>query len=342
MITKKVLIIAEAGVNHNGDFELALKLIDAAKEAGADFVKFQTFKAEKLVSKNAKKANYQRENLKSENDSQFDMLKKLEMSDEWHDKLIKYSNSVDIGFMSSGFDEDSNDFLEKLGVKIFKVPSGEIINKRYLQNIGKKGKMVILSTGMADLVEVKDAMSVLVDVGLPKSKIIVLHCNTEYPTPLEDVNLLAMNHLREELGCEIGYSDHTNGIEVPVAAVALGASVIEKHFTLDRNMIGPDHIASLEPKELKQMVDAIRKVEISISGSGYKIPSASELKNKVSVRKSLHFAKDLKCGFKLLENSFISLRPGSGISPMLIDELVGRVLRVDVCSGQMIKWEDLL
>ncbi len=340
-MSKPVLIIAEAGVNHNGDYQLALKLIDSAKEAGADYVKFQTFKADRLVSKSAKKAQYQQENLNTTDDSQYEMLRQLEMSDEWHEKLMKYAHSVGIGFMSSGFDEYSNDFLDKLGVEIFKVPSGEIVNKRYLENIGRKGKPVIVSTGMADLSEVKDALNILEGVGLSLTMITVLHCNTEYPTPMEDVNLLAMEELRKELSCDIGYSDHTRGIEVAIAAVALGAKVIEKHFTLDRTMPGPDHVASLEPQELRDMVLAVRNIEKAISGSGKKIPSESELKNKVAVRKSLHYAKNFKKGFRLEHDSFISLRPGSGISPLLIDELIGRILRDDVVVGQLIKWEDL-
>ena len=254
MAANKVLIIAEAGVNHNGDIALAKKLIDEAANAGVDIVKFQTFKADKLVSKEAKQAEYQQKNIGSSDSSQYQMLKKLELSEEQHYELQRYCAQKNIQFLSTAFDENSIDFLYDLGVRLFKIPSGEITNLPYLQKIGKLNLPVIISTGMCYMSEIKDAVAVLLNCGVPKEKITVLHCNTEYPTPMKDVNLSAMLSIQKEFGVEIGYSDHTLGIEVPIAAVALGATVIEKHFTLDRTMQGPDHKASLEPDELKSMV----------------------------------------------------------------------------------------
>ncbi|MGD9494597.1 MAG: N-acetylneuraminate synthase family protein, partial [Bacteroidales bacterium] len=239
----RTIIIAEAGVNHNGSIEMAKQLIDAAVTAGADFVKFQTFKADKLVSKSAKKADYQQRNINDGNDSQFDMLQKLELNEEMHYELIAHCQKCGIQFLSTGFDIDSIDFLEKLDIPFYKIPSGEITNKPYLKHIASRKKPVIMSTGMANMDEINDALAVLIDNGVPKDQITVLHCNTEYPTPMEDVNLKAMLHIRDKLCVKVGYSDHTNGIEVPIAAVALGAEVIEKHFTLDRNLPGPDHKA---------------------------------------------------------------------------------------------------
>jgi len=257
----KVLIIAEAGVNHNGDLQKAIELIDVASKAGVDIVKFQTFKADKIVSKAARKAKYQSENIGDEDDSQYNMLKSLELSKEDHATLIKECEKRDIQFLSTAFDVDGIDFLDDIGLPFFKSPSGEITNYPYLKRLAEKRKPVILSTGMADMQEVNEAVGVLLKHGLTKKHITVLHCNTEYPTPMEDVNLKAMNTIGDKLGVQIGYSDHTLGIEVPVAAVALGAKVIEKHFTLDRNLPGPDHRASLEPDELKEMVLAIRNIE---------------------------------------------------------------------------------
>lgn len=318
------LIIAEAGVNHNGDFELAKKLISAAAEAGADFVKFQTFKADKIVNKSAKKAEYQQRNIDDGGDSQYAMLKQLEMPEEWHIKLIRYANECGIQFLSTGFDPESIDFLDQLGSPFFKIPSGEITNKPYLRQIAQKAKPVILSTGMANLNEIKAALEVLTKNGVDKENITILHCNTEYPTPMQDVNLKAMNSIGDLLRVKIGYSDHTQGIEVPIAAVALGATVIEKHFTLDRNLPGPDHKASLEPDELKTMVQAIRNIEKAISGSGLKTPSPSEQKNIIVARKSIVAAQPIRKGELFTEENLTVKRPGNGISPMLWDEVLGQ------------------
>lgn len=317
------IIIAEAGVNHNGDFELAKRLVYAAAIAGADFVKFQTFKADKIVSKTAKKASYQERNINDGDDSQYNMLKKLEMPEEWHSKLIQYANEQGIKFLSTGFDNESIDFLDQLGSPLFKIPSGEITNKPYLQHIAGKGKPIIISTGMANLDEIKAALEVLTNNGVVKESITILHCNTEYPTPMEDVNLIAMISIGDLLEVKIGYSDHTQGIEVPIAAVALGATVIEKHFTLDRNMPGPDHKASLEPEELKAMVKAIRNIEKAISGTGIKEPSKSEKKNIVVARKSIVAGRTIRKGELLSEKNLAVKRPGNGISPMLWDEILG-------------------
>lgn len=318
------LIIAEAGVNHNGDFELAKKLISAAAEAGADIVKFQTFKADKIVSKSARKAEYQERNINDGDDSQYAMLKKLEMPEDWHIKLIRFANECSIQFLSTGFDKESIDFLDQLGSPFFKIPSGEITNKPFLRHIAQKGKPVILSTGMANIEEIKAALEVLTENGVAKENITILHCNTEYPTPMEDVNLKAMNAIGNMLRVKIGYSDHTQGIEVPIAAVALGATVIEKHFTLDRNLPGPDHKASLEPAELTAMVKAIRNIEKVISGSGIKTPSPSEQKNIVVARKSIVAARPIRKGELFTEDNLTVKRPGNGISPMLWDEVIGQ------------------
>jgi N,N'-diacetyllegionaminate synthase len=341
MKTNRVLIIAEAGVNHNGDLEKALALIDAAAQAGADYVKFQTFKADKIVNRSAQKADYQKKNMQGEGDTQYEMLKKLEMGDDWYAVLIDRCKEKGVHFLSTGFDVDSIDFLNKLEIPFYKIPSGELTNKPYLQHIARKGKDIILSTGMANLQEVKDAVEVIEKEGIRRENIKVLHCNTEYPTPMVDVNLLAMNQMAQELGVKVGYSDHTLGIEVPIAAVALGACVIEKHFTLDRTLPGPDHAASLEPDELKAMVLGIRNVEKAISGSGIKEPSESETKNIEIVRKSLHYNKDFKMGHLLAENDIVILRPANGINPMLIDTIIGRELKCDVNQGNTVSFDDL-
>lgn len=338
---EKVLIIAEAGVNHNGDINLAKELIQVAAEAGADVVKFQTFKAEKLVSQAAKKADYQQKNTGDADDTQFAMLKKLELPYDWHPQLIHWANSLGIQFASTGFDEESVDFLDKLGQVFFKIPSGEITNKPYLQHIARKSKNVILSTGMADILEIRDAINTLTDNGLNLSQITVLHCNTEYPTPMEDVNLLAMHSIRDTFGVKVGYSDHTLGIEIPVAATALGAKVIEKHFTISRNLEGPDHAASLEPNELKAMVLAIRNIEQAISGNGIKEPSNSEKKNKIIARKSLFLVGDKKAGSVIEMSDLTVKRPGDGISPMEIDTVIGKSLTIDKDCLQPLKWEEL-
>ncbi len=342
MMSNKVIIIAEAGVNHNGDFEKAKKLILAAAESGADYVKFQTFKAEKLVSKNAIKADYQKKNTNEKFDSQFEMLKKLEMPEFWHYDLIKYSNSLNIKFLSTGFDEDSIDFLDTLDIDLFKIPSGEITNKPFLEHIAKKNKQIIISTGMANLNEVREAIEILYINGIKKNAITILHCNTEYPTPMADVNLKAMLTLKEEFDVNIGYSDHTLGIEVPIAAVALGASIIEKHFTLDKNMEGPDHKASLEPFELKQMVCSIRNIELAISGSGIKEPSLSEQKNLLIARKSIHTNKEIKKGQLIKKEDLVMMRPGDGISPMLIESIIGSLTNIDLPKGHKISQKDLI
>jgi N-acetylneuraminate synthase/N,N'-diacetyllegionaminate synthase len=335
------LIIAEAGVNHNGDLDTALRLVDAAADSGADVVKFQTFKATQLVSSSAKKAEYQITNDPSSDSTQLEMLKKLELPEEWHFILKKRAEDKGIIFTSTGFDHSSITFLDKLGVPFFKIPSGEITNKPLIEFIANKGKEVILSTGMATMEEINDAVQVLFHAGLNKEQITILHCNTEYPTPMNDVNLMAMHAIYEKFNIKVGYSDHTLGIEIPIAAVALGAKVIEKHFTLDRKMEGPDHIASLEPHELKAMVTAIRNVERAISGSGLKEPSESEKKNIDIARKSIHYASNLNENSIISLNDLIMLRPGSGISPMQIDEVVGKSLAKSVQVGDQLSWEDL-
>lgn len=341
MKLNKVLIIAEAGVNHNGDLQKAIDLIDVASKAGVDIVKFQTFKADKIVSKTARKAKYQSENIADDDDSQYNMLKSLELSEEDHKILIKECDKRGIQFLSTAFDVDGINFLDNLGIPFFKSPSGEITNYPYLKRLAEIGKPVILSTGMADMEEVKSAVQVLTEYVLDKKDITVLHCNTEYPTPMEDVNLKAMNTIGDELGVQLGYSDHTLGIEVPIAAVALGAKVIEKHFTLDRDLPGPDHRASLEPNELKEMVRAIRNIEQAISGSGKKEPSLSELKNKLVVRKSLHTKRVLKKGHKISEDDLIPLRPANGISPMEIDDVIGHELKSDFDEFELLNWDDI-
>jgi N-acetylneuraminate synthase len=331
------IIIAEAGVNHNGDINTAKKLIDVAANTGVDFVKFQTFKADKLASKTAKKASYQLQNINDGDDSQYSMLKKLELSEDDHLELINYCNRKGVQFLSTGFDEASIDFLNKLNIKFFKVPSGEITNKPYLQHIASKNIPVILSTGMATIPEIKDALKVLTSKGLTMNQITVLHCNTEYPTPMEDVNLKAMQTIKNELQVEVGYSDHTLGIEVPIAAVALGATVIEKHFTLDRNLPGPDHRASLEPHELEQMVKAIRNVELALSGSGKKEPSLSEQKNISIARKSIVAARKISKGEIFSSENLTVKRPGNGISPMKWDEIIGTKADRDFEADELIE-----
>ncbi|MGK0137848.1 MAG: N,N'-diacetyllegionaminate synthase [Algoriphagus sp.] len=338
---QKVLIIAEAGVNHNGDIEKAKKLIIAAAEAGVDYVKFQTFKADKLVSKTAKQAEYQKKNIGDGDDTQYNMLKKLELSHENHLELIAFAKEKGVAFFSTAFDVDGLDYLNSLDFKLFKVPSGEITNYPYLRKLSELGKPVILSTGMADLAEIKAAVNLLSAGSLIKADVTVLHCNTEYPTPMGDVNLLAMNTIGKELGVKIGYSDHTLGIEVPTAAVALGATVIEKHFTLDRNLPGPDHKASLEPNELKAMVKAIRNIEAAISGDGIKKASASEAKNKVIARKSIHLTREMRKGEKLQEKDLIALRPGDGMSPLEWNNVIGKVIKRDLDAFHQLSGEDL-
>jgi len=332
----RVLIIAEAGVNHNGSIKMAKQLIDVATEAGADIVKFQTFKAGKLVSKAARQAEYQKANLKNMDDSQYNMLKKLELDEVMHIELIDYCQQKGITFLSTGFDEESVDMLDRLGVPFYKIPSGEITNKPYLQHIARKLKPVVISTGMADLNEIKEALDVLTGEGLDLSMITVLHCNTEYPTPMEDVNLKAMLTIKETFKVKVGYSDHTKGIEVAIAAVAMGAEVIEKHFTLDRNLPGPDHKASLEPDELKAMVSAIRNIELAVSGSGVKEPSNSEKKNIPIARKSIVAKTNIKKGEIFSENNITIKRPGTGISPMLWYNVIGKISSTDFKPDDLI------
>ena len=338
----KVIIIAEAGVNHNGIFENAKKLILAGAEAEVDYVKFQTFNTQKLVSRLALKADYQRANTNDGKDTQFEMLKKMELPKEWHYELISYAKTLGVKFLSTAFDDESLKFLETLNMDVFKIPSGEITNKPYLTQVAQIKKPIIISTGMANINEVKDAINVLTSNGILNNMITVLHCNTEYPTPMSDVNLLVMNTLKQELNVNIGYSDHTLGIEVPIAAVALGATVIEKHFTLDKNMNGPDHKASLEPLELKKMVEAIRNIEAAISGNGIKEPSFSESKNLIIARKSIHTNRIIQKGEVIKFEDLIMLRPGDGISPMNLSLVVGKKASREVNFNHKLSFEDLI
>lgn len=330
---KKTLIIAEAGVNHNGSLEIAKQLVDKAKEAGADIVKFQTFKAEKLVSKYAGKAEYQKETTDA-SESQYNMIKKLELDLNMHKELIEYCKLKEINSLSSPFDIDSIKLLIKFGIDIIKIPSGEITNLPYLKEIGKLKKQVILSTGMSTLGEIEKALNILIVNGT--KDVVVLHCNTEYPTPMKDVNLRAMRTIKEAFKIEVGYSDHTLGIEVPIAAVVMGASIIEKHFTLDKRMAGPDHRASLEPHEFKAMVNAIRNIEKAL-GNGIKKPSDSELSNINVVRKSIVAKCDIKKGETLSNSNITVKRPGNGISPMRWDEMIGKIAKRDYLADEMIE-----
>ena len=329
-----VFIIAEAGVNHNGSIKLAKKLIDVAVESGADAVKFQTFKTENLVSKTAKKADYQKKTTDAL-ESQFDMIKKLELDVNTHKELLVYCQEKGIMFLSTPFDHDSINLLSDLGLQIFKIPSGEITNLPYLRHIGSLGKKVVLSTGMSTLQEVENALTVLIGAGTEKENITTLHANTMYPTPMEDVNLNAMLTIQKELDIAVGYSDHTIGIEVDIAAVAMGASIIEKHFTLDRAMNGPDHKTSLEPKELKAMVLAIRNIEIAL-GSDKKKPSESERVNINVVRKSIVANQDIKKGDLLTEKNITVKRPGNGINPMKWDEVIGSIAQKNYNADELI------
>jgi len=330
-----VFIIAEAGVNHNGDINLAKKLIDIASLAGADAVKFQTFKADKLVSKDAKKADYQSKNIDDSDNSQYNMLKKLELDIDTHHKLIEYCKTKNIIFLSTPFDLDSIDLLSELGLNIFKIPSGEITNLPYLRKIGKLNKEIILSTGMATISEIKDALEVLYKAGTLKENITVLHANTMYPTPMKDVNLNAMVTIGKTFDIKYGYSDHTLGIEVDIAAVAMGAKVIEKHFTLHRDMDGPDHKASLEPKELISMVKSIRNIEIAL-GSSIKKPTPSETPNISVVRKSIVASCKIKKGELLTKDNLTIKRPSGGINPMRWDDIIGTVSKKNYKQDELI------
>ena len=317
-----ITIIAEAGVNHNGSIDTAKKMIDVAADAGANFVKFQTFKAETLLTHSADKAEYQKSRTEKE-ETQFDMIKKLELDRNAHEELVTYCNQKNIQFLSTAFDHDSIDMLAQLDMPLYKIPSGEITNLPYLRHIGNMGKPIIMSTGMANLEEVRASLYILVESGAKKEKITILHCNTEYPTPMADVNLKAMLTIRDELGVKVGYSDHTLGIEVSVAAVAMGATVIEKHFTLDRTLPGPDHVASLEPDELQAMVTAIRNIEKAM-GDRVKKPSPSEMKNMSIARRSIVAKKPISKGELFSEKNLTVKRPGKGVSPMEWDTYIGR------------------
>ncbi len=330
----KTLIIAEAGVNHNGDMAMACALIDAAAAAGADLVKFQTFDADRLVTGSARKADYQTRTTAAD-ESQRDMLKRLELSAAMHEQLIAHAARRGIEFFSTAFDLESLDYLMQLGMARIKVPSGEITNLPYLRKVGSYGKPVILSTGMATLGDIEAALAVLEAAGTPRAQITVLHCSTEYPAPMAEVNLQAMPSLARAFGVRVGYSDHTEGIEVAIAAVALGACVIEKHFTLDRGLPGPDHRASIEPDELARMVSSIRNIELAL-GDGVKRPSASEEKNRLVARKSLVAARAIAKGELFSEENLAAKRPGTGISPMRLDEWLGRPAARDFAPDEQI------
>lgn len=334
----KILIIAEAGVNHNGNMMNAFKLIDAALDAGVDMIKFQTFKTELAISRTAKKANYQIENTGIKYETQFEMVKKLELSYDQQLDLVNYCTQKNIQFFSTAFDLESLAYLKEIGLDLVKIPSGEITNLPYLRKAAQLFKKVILSTGMCTMEEIEAAINVFLKEGVSKDDITILHCNTEYPTPMKDVNLKAMLSIQQAFGTKIGYSDHTLGIEVPVAAVALGASVIEKHFTLDKTMEGPDHAASLEPNELKQMVKAIRNIEQAISGDGIKKPSNSEMKNIEIARKSIVASKPISVGEVFTEDNITIKRPGTGISPMKWDEVIGRKANKPYQGDELIEW----
>ena len=336
----KVIIIAEAGVNHNGNLELAYKLVDAAKEAGVDYIKFQTFVTELIVDKSATKADYQKAKT-GKDESQFDMIKRLELSFEDFLSIKKYCDKKKIGFLTTVADFVSLEKLDKLNPDYIKVGSGELTNLLFLRKVATKNKPVILSVGMASLGEIEIAFNDLIQQGVPAKNIIILHCNTEYPTPMEDVNLKAMNTIAEAFKVQVGYSDHTLGIEVPIAAVSLGASVIEKHFTLDKTLPGPDHAASLEPNELINMVRSIRNIEKALSGSGKKEPSSSEKKNIIIVRKSI-FSKTAICkGEKFTEDNIILKRPGDGIPAIDIDKVISKKAGRNINAGIKLSYNDI-
>lgn len=334
---KNVIIIAEAGVNHNGSIDLAKKLIDAAVYAGVDFVKFQTFKSENLVSKSAKKASYQIENTKDSSESQLQMLKKLELSKEQHYEIVSYCKEKNISFFSTAFDIESLEFLKELGLSMVKIPSGEITNLPYLRKAAELFSEVIISTGMSTMNDIEQAVNVFLEAGHKKNNISILHCNTEYPTSMKDVNLLAMNTIKEIFNTKVGYSDHTLGTEVPIAAVALGAQIIEKHFTLDKSLPGPDQLASLEPNELKFMVNSIRNIELAISGSGEKLPSDSERKNIDIARKSIVAKSNILKGEVFSEKNITTKRPGNGLSPMQWDNVIGKIANKNFSEDDLIE-----
>jgi N,N'-diacetyllegionaminate synthase len=331
----KTLVIAEAGVNHNGDIEKALALVDIAAESGADIVKFQTFKADELVTESAPKAEYQEKN-DGLGESQYKMLKRLELSPEMHEQIIDHCNLRGIKFLSTGFDIKTVAFLCGLGLPILKIPSGEITNLPYLRYVGSLGRDIIMSTGMATLKEIECAIASLEEAGTSKDKIIVLHCTTEYPAPMDEVNLNAMLTIQKAFGVKVGYSDHTAGIEVAMAAVALGAQVIEKHFTLDKALPGPDHLSSLGPEELVKLVKGIRNIELAI-GDGIKIPSESEKKNMLIARKSIVAATQIYAGDEFSDDNIAAKRPGMGISPMCWDQVIGQKAIRDFQPGELIE-----
>jgi N,N'-diacetyllegionaminate synthase len=333
-MTNKTIIIAEAGVNHNGDIQLAKQLVNAAASAGANFVKFQTFDAGRQVTKSAQKADYQTHETNGA-ESQYDMLRRLELTESMHRELIAYCRSCNIGFFSTGFDIKSVELLVSLGQNLFKIPSGEITNLPYLRYIGGLGKEIILSTGMATLGEIEAAIDVLEKAGTSREKMTVLHCTTEYPTPMDEVNLRAMQSIGDALGVAVGYSDHTQGIEVSIAAVSMGAAIIEKHFTLDRKLPGPDHQASLEPAELSALVLAIRNIELAL-GDGIKRPTPSEIRNKSAIRKSLVVSNAIKAGELFTPENLTTKRPGSGVSPMRWDEFIGQKALRDFSADELI------
>lgn len=331
----RTLIIAEAGVNHNGDLVMARHLIDAAADAGADIVKFQTFKADRLVTASAKKAAYQMVTTAAD-ESQYEMIRRLELSEAMHEQLIAHCKLRGIEFFSTAFDIESLDYLMSLGMERIKVPSGEITNLTYLRRVGSFGKPVILSTGMSNLGEIEAALAVLEKAGMTRDRIFVLHCNTEYPVPMREVNLRAMQSIRQAFGVSVGFSDHTEGIEIAIAAVALGACIIEKHITLDRKLPGPDHNASIEPDELARLVYSIRNLELAL-GDGIKGPSDSEVKNRLVARKSLVAARVITQGELFSEQNLVAKRPGTGISPMCLDELLGRPAPRDFAPDEPIQ-----
>ena len=333
-MTSRTLIIAEAGVNHNGDLALARQLIDVAAVAGADLVKFQTFTADRLATRTAQKADYQNRTTTS-TESQHEMLSRLELTDAMHHELIAHCATRKIGFFSTGFDIESVDLLVRHGQNHFKIPSGEITNLPYLRHIGRLGKSVILSTGMANLGEIEAAIDALEAAGTPRAMLTVLHCTTEYPTPMAEVNLRAMLSIHAAFGVAVGYSDHTQGIEVAIAAVAMGATVIEKHFTLDRNLPGPDHKASLEPAELNALVAAIRNIEVAL-GDGIKRLTTSEARNRPVVRKSLVASRAIKSGALFTAENITAKRPATGISPMRWDEVIGKTALRDFGPDELI------
>ncbi len=337
---KRTLIIAEAGVNHNGELEIAKRLIEVASEAGADYVKFQTAKVASSVSKYAPKAEYQKANTGLADESMLEMVKKFELDKTFHEELIKHCKKCGIRFLSSPFDVESVQLLHDLKIDLIKVPSGEITNLPYLKKVAATGLPVIFSTGMATMEDIEATMNVLLHGGVKKENITILHCNTQYPTPYADVNLKAMNTIREKFGVAVGYSDHTLGIEVPIAAVSLGAVVIEKHFTLDRSMPGPDHVASLEPGELKQMVNAIRNIEMAM-GNGIKEVTQSESMNRDIARKSIHLARNIVKGTVLTESDIAMKRPGGGISPMEMEKVIGKTVKKNLEEDRMLNWDDI-